>query len=57
MGEMKSVGESEIAVSRYVGKISFQKLVLFSKYNYSDQVKKDEIGGACSRNAGEEECI
>jgi hypothetical protein len=28
-----------------------------SKYNYNDQVKKDEMGGACSTNRGEEECI
>jgi hypothetical protein len=25
-------------------------LVLFSKYNYDDQVKKDEIGRACRTN-------
>jgi hypothetical protein len=23
--------------------------LLFSKYNYNNQIKKDEIGGACSR--------
>jgi hypothetical protein len=28
-----------------------------SKYNQNDQVKKDETGGACSTNGGEEECI
>jgi hypothetical protein len=30
---------------------------LHNKYNYNDQVKKDEMGGACSTNRGEEECI
>jgi hypothetical protein len=33
------------------------KLVLFSKYNYNDQVKRDEMGRPCSTNGGEEECI
>jgi hypothetical protein len=28
-----------------------------SKYNQNDQVKEDEIGRACSKNAGEEECM
>jgi hypothetical protein len=38
----------------------FQKLlvfVVFFKYNYNDQVKKDEMGGACSTSGGEEECM
>jgi hypothetical protein len=30
---------------------------IFSKHNYSDQVKEDEMGRACSTNGGEEECI
>jgi hypothetical protein len=29
--------------------------VPFSKYNYNDQVKEDEMGWACSTNGGEEE--
>jgi hypothetical protein len=32
-------------------------VVLFSKYNQNNQIKKDEMGGACSTNGGEEECI
>jgi hypothetical protein len=31
--------------------------VLFSKYNYNDQVKADEVSRACSTNGGDEECI
>jgi hypothetical protein len=31
--------------------------VLFAKYNLKDQVKEDEMDGACSTNGGEEECI
>jgi hypothetical protein len=27
------------------------------KYNYNDQVKEDEIGGACSANGSEKECM
>jgi hypothetical protein len=32
-------------------------LDLFAKHNYNDPVKEDEIGGPCSMNGGEEECI
>jgi hypothetical protein len=32
-------------------------LKFFSKYNYNNQVEKDEMGEACSTNGGEEECI
>jgi hypothetical protein len=31
--------------------------VFFSKHNYKDQAKEDEMGRACSTNGGEEECI
>jgi hypothetical protein len=30
---------------------------LFAKYNYNYQVREDEMGGACSTNGREEECI
>jgi hypothetical protein len=33
------------------------KLVLFVKYNSSDQVKEDEVGSACISHGREEECI
>jgi hypothetical protein len=32
-------------------------LALFAKYNKNDQVKEDKIGGACSTNGGEDECV
>jgi hypothetical protein len=31
--------------------------VLFPKYNYSDQVKEDEMGRTCGTNGGDEECM
>jgi hypothetical protein len=31
--------------------------LLFSKYNWNDQVKEDEMVRACSMNRGEKECI
>jgi hypothetical protein len=34
----------------------FDKLVLFSKFNYNNEVKGD-MGRACSTNWGEEECV
>jgi hypothetical protein len=33
------------------------ELVLFTKYNWNDEVKEDEMGRACSTNGVEEECI
>jgi hypothetical protein len=32
------------------------KLVLFAKYNSSDQVREDEVGRACISHGKEEEC-
>jgi hypothetical protein len=32
-------------------------LTLFTKYNSNDQVKEDEMGGACSMHEEGEECI
>jgi hypothetical protein len=31
--------------------------VRFTKYNYNDQVKEDEIGRACKMHGGEEKYI
>jgi hypothetical protein len=31
--------------------------VLFTKYKKNDRVKENEMGRACSRNGGKEECI
>jgi hypothetical protein len=28
-----------------------------SKYNHDDQIKEDEMGGACSTHESEEDCI
>jgi hypothetical protein len=33
------------------------KLVLFTKYNYNDHVKADEMSRACSTDKGEEDCV
>jgi hypothetical protein len=33
------------------------KLALLAKHNQNDQVKEDEMGGACSTNGGDEECV
>jgi hypothetical protein len=35
----------------------YRELVLFSKYNWNDQVKDDEMERACTMNGGEKECI
>jgi hypothetical protein len=32
-------------------------LVPFAKYNWNDQVKKDDMGRECSTNWGGEECV
>jgi hypothetical protein len=32
-------------------------IVDFAKYNLNNQVKEDEVGGACSPNGGKEKCI
>jgi hypothetical protein len=29
----------------------------FANYNYNNQVKEDEVGGACSPNGGKEKCL
>jgi hypothetical protein len=31
--------------------------VLFAKYNKNNQVKEDEVGGACGPNGGKEKCV
>jgi hypothetical protein len=31
--------------------------IFFNTVAYNDQIIKDEIGGACSMNGGEDECI
>jgi hypothetical protein len=33
------------------------KLVRFTKYYYSHQIKEDEMGGACSKHWGDEKSI
>jgi hypothetical protein len=32
-------------------------VALFAKYNQNNQVKEDEVGGACSPNGGKEKCV
>jgi hypothetical protein len=33
------------------------RILFFAKYNYTEQVKEDEMGRACDTHGGEEECI
>jgi hypothetical protein len=33
-------------------KLHNEELVLFAEYNYNNEVKEDEMGGACSTNGG-----
>jgi hypothetical protein len=44
-------------LDRFFGFLILYTVRLFSKYNYNDQVKEDEMGRACSTNGGEDACI
>jgi hypothetical protein len=50
-------GSEQGTVADFRGSSNAENNVLFSKYNYNDQVKEDEMGRACSTNGGEEERI